>query len=309
MKKNFILVALCLMNVALIAQEDYELRTLTFEDADYRGTASNAATYWSDLVPASAYGNGNGHDTWWDEGNTELTYTPSSTALFPGYGGHALSNYVGNDLSLGYYMYDLQAYNVAGGVNGSNNFCVHFGYLDDSGMGMMSELVYFTFADGVERTIDHMYVTNTTYVFNLLENGDGWMIPSGGVSDNCWYKIIAYGYNLANQLTDTAEFVLWEHGKGIQEWTPWDLSVLGNVARVEFNLVGSDELYASGYGLGAPGYFAYDNVAVRFPHNSTSLPNPHSPLPRTNSQKILRNGQLFILREGRYYTITGQEIQ
>ena len=43
--------------------------------------------------------------------------------------------------------------------------------------------------------------------------------------------------------------------------------------------------------------------------NPTSLPNPHSPLPIANSQKILRNGQFFILREGRYYTITGQEIQ
>ena len=33
MKKIFFLGALCLMNVALMA-EDYELRTLTFEDAD-----------------------------------------------------------------------------------------------------------------------------------------------------------------------------------------------------------------------------------------------------------------------------------
>ena len=54
------------------------------------------------------------------------------------------------------------------------------------------------------------------------------------------------------------------NGVGVQDWTKWDLSVLGNVTRVEFNLIGSDELYASGYGLGAPGYFAYDDVAVRF---------------------------------------------
>jgi hypothetical protein len=213
MKKTFFWAALCLMNVALTAQEDYELRTLTFEDTDYRGTAANAATYWSDLIPATAYGNGNGHNAWSDEGNTFLSYTPSPTALFPGYGGHALSNYVGNDLSQGYYMNDLQAYHVQGGANNSSNFCVHFGYLDDSGMGMMSELVYFAFADGIERTIDHMYVTNTTYAYSLLENGDGWMIPGGGVTDECWFKIIAYGYNAANQLTNTAEFMLWD-----QDW-------------------------------------------------------------------------------------------
>ena len=36
------------------------------------------------------------------------------------------------------------------------------------------------------------------------------------------------------------------------------------MGHVEFNLVGSEELYESGYGLGAPGYFAYDDVAVIF---------------------------------------------
>ena len=71
----------------------------------------------------------------------------------------------------------------------------------EAAMVMMSELVYFAFADGIERTIDHMYVTNTTYAYSLLENGDGWMIPGGGVTDECWFKIIAYGYNAANQLT------------------------------------------------------------------------------------------------------------
>ena len=147
---------------------DYDLRVLTFEDSAYKGSASNAATYWSDLIADSEYGNGNGRNAWWDEDNTELSFTPSATALFPGYGGHAVSNYVGDDLSQGDYMHDLQAYAVDGGANGSKNFCVHFGYIDDSGMGMMNELVGFEFEDGAERVIDHMWVTNTTYVYSLL---------------------------------------------------------------------------------------------------------------------------------------------
>lgn len=245
---------------------NYDLRVLTFEDGDYCGSATNAATYWSDFIPTdSQYGNGHGQYSWYDEGNTELAFTPSRTALFPGYGGHALSNYVGSDLSLGNYMYDLQAYNVAGGANGSKNFCVHFGYLDDSGLGMMNELVYFHFEDGVARVIDHMYVTNITYVYNILTNGDGWMVQSGGVREDTWLKIVAYGYDQNDNLTGTSEFYLWEEGrKGVKDWTRWNLSSLGKVCRVEFNLIGSDELYESGYGLGAPGYFAYDDVAVRF---------------------------------------------
>ncbi|MBQ5875607.1 MAG: DUF4465 domain-containing protein [Alistipes sp.] len=242
-----------------------EVRVLTFEDKDYKGSASNAESYWSDLISSSEYGNGNGRDSWCDEGNTELAFYPSRTALFPGYGGHAISNYVGDDLSQGNYMYDLQAYAVEGGAHDSENFAVHFGYLDDSGMGMQNELIYFEFDDGVARTIDHMYVTNTTYVYNILANGDGWMVPSGGVSEDCWFKIIAYGYDEDDNQTATAEFILWDKGrKGVKEWTKWDLSSLGKVARVEFNLVGSEALYESGYGLGAPGYFAYDDVAVIF---------------------------------------------
>lgn len=245
---------------------DYDLRVLTFEDGDYKGSADNSATYWSDFIPADTqYGNGHGHYAWYDEGNTELAFTPSTTALFPGYGGHALSNYVGSDLSQGDYMHDLQAYNVAGGANGSENFCIHFGYIDDSGLGMMNELVYFHFEDGVARVIDHMYVTNITYVYNILTNGDGWMVKSGGVGEDTWLKIVAYGYDQNDNLTGTSEFYLWEEGrKGVKDWTRWDLSSLGKVCRVEFNLIGSDELYESGYGLGAPGYFAYDDVAVRF---------------------------------------------
>ncbi len=243
----------------------YELRTLTFEDEDYKGTASNATSYWSDFIDAdSQCGNGNGRYSWWDEGNTELSFTPSQTAMFPGYGGHALSNHVGSDLSLGNYMYDLQAYKVEGGANGSKNFCVHFGYVDDSGLGMQNELVYFEFQDGKARVIDHMYVTNTTYVYNILTNGDGWMGPTGGVSEDCWFKIVAYGYDSNDNPTGTSEFYLWKEGrKGVEDWTKWNLADLGKVARVEFNLIGSEELYESGYGLGAPGYFAYDDVAVR----------------------------------------------
>ena len=245
------------VSVDLSKVELYDLRTLTFEGEP-----------WTALIPDSEYGNGNGQYDWDDEGNTALSFTRNPNALFPGYGGHAISNYTGSDLSQGDYMHDLQAYNVTGGANGSENFCVHFGYIDDSGMGMMNNLLGFEFEGGVARTIESMYVTNTTYVYNILENGDGWMVPVGGVSDDCWLKVVAYGYDDSDadddEYTNSVEFTLWENGQGVKEWTKWDLSGLGKVVEVRFNLIGSDELYASGYGLGAPGYFAYDDVVVRF---------------------------------------------
>ena len=253
--KTFDTGELARVSVDLSKVELYEMRTLTFE-----------GDYWTALIPDSEYGNGNGQYDWDDEGNTALSFTRNPNALFPGYGGHAISNYTGSDLSQSDYTHDLQAYNVTGGANGSENFCVHFGYLDDSGMGMMNELVGIEFDDGKARTIESMYVTNTTYVYNLLENGDGWQVPTGA-GENSWYKIVAYGYDDVEAADDehisTAEFTLWENGEGVSEWTKWDLSGLGKVAKVRFNLVGSDDLYTQ-YGLGVAGYFAYDDVTVRF---------------------------------------------
>ena len=246
------------VDLAEKTQEFYdELRTLTFE-----------GNYWTNLISDGEYGYGNGQYDWRDVGNTELAFNRNPYALYPGYGGHAISKYTGSDLSQGDYTHDLQAYNVTGGANGSENFCVHFGYIDDSGMGMMNELIGIEFGDDKAHVIESMYVTNTTYVYNILENGDGWMVPVGGVSDDCWLKVVAYGYDDSDadddEYTKSVEFTLWENGQGVKEWTKWDLSGLGEVVEVRFNLIGSDELYASGYGLGAPGYFAYDDVVVRF---------------------------------------------
>lgn len=253
--KTFDTGELARVSVDLSKVELYEMRTLTFEGEP-----------WTALIPDSEYGNGNGQYSWYDEDNTKLAFYTNPSALFPGYGGHAISNYTGSDLSQGDYMHDLQAYNVTGGANGSDNFCVHFGYLDDSGVGMMNELVGIEFGDNKAHVIESMYVTNTTYVYNLLENGDGWQVPTGA-GENSWYKIVAYGYDsvdAADEDYDTSvEFTLWENGEGVSEWTKWDLSGLGKVVKVRFNLVGSDDLYGD-YGLGVAGYFAYDDVTVRF---------------------------------------------
>ncbi len=252
------------VNLAEKTQEFYELRTLTFEDADYVG--SEGSTYWSDFIPTSGqYGSGHGSYSWYDEGNTELLFYPVA-GDFGYYAGHAgISNYVGTDWeNEGNYMYDLQAYNVTGGHSGEN-FNTHFGYVDETSYGMNNNMPSFEFDDGVARVIDHMWVTNTTYVYNQLQAaGFG---STYVLSDESTYKIVAYGYDSlaadAEPVTST-EFYLLEKGKKfVTEWTKWDLSSLDKVVKVAFNLVGSDDMVGD-YGLAVPGYFAYDDVAVRF---------------------------------------------
>ena len=105
-----------------------------------------------------------------------------------------------------------------------------------------------------------MYVTNTCYVLNSLLYGDGFAPPA---TDESLFKIVAYGYDAADNQTASTELVLCKGTEAITEWVKFDLSVLGKVAKVVFNFAPSDDLVGI-YGMNTPAYFAYDDVAVRF---------------------------------------------
>ncbi len=270
----------------------YELRVLTFEDGTekfepYECQFFYAMSYteeyktiekWSDYIPRDGqYGNGHGAYEWYDEGNTELAFVKPTIDSWWGISGHAgISDYVGTDEDIAdfaddnmLFMIDLQAYNVAGGANGSKNFCSQYGYLDPdeyatqySPQGVLPGLQFY---DEEPRVIDHMYVTNTTYAYAIITRGECDFGGSYEYTDESTFKIVAYGYDSMDDPEPTmTEFYLLNTGKRmVTDWTKWDLSVLGKVVRVEFNLVACYEGYGS-YGLVIPAYFAYDDVAVRF---------------------------------------------
>ena len=264
----------------------YELRVLTFEDADYKGGTNFAGkSDWSSLIDSPQYGgsmlygDGSGFDTlekaykWTDSGNTEL-----SSRLCNGYGsycywsgGHAVSNYASSDyVTNGDFNHQLTVYKAGaegdvrtgGGHNGSNNFAVHYGYKDGSQFNKTTELPALSFSDGMARVIDHMYVNNICYALNCYLNGNG---LTAKIGDDDWVKLIATGYD-GEAKTGEASIYLCNGPKNIvTDWTKFDLSGLGAVTKVEFNVTGSSD---NGYGFSQPAYFAYDDVAVRFDPNA-----------------------------------------
>ena len=255
---------------------DYELRVLTFEDEDAKFTpysldyANKTISKWSELVDDAQYGgtltyNNYGEATyyWYDENNTEIEH--SFTTPYWG-GGHAISNFVIENyetLPNGYYgWYELQFATPIGGHNNSKNFCVHNGYQDDYNSQIYDgKLAWFSFKDGKEQVVDHMFVTNTCYVLNSLMYGDGFNSPA---TDDTWVKIVAYGYNANEEEVGTSEFYLCNTGRRfVTDWQKWDLSSLGKVNKIVFNFAASDDQIGS-YGLNCPAYFAYDDVAVQF---------------------------------------------
>ena len=299
---------------AFAAEPDYELRVLTFEDADYKGGTNFAGgNNWTSLIDSPQYGgkmlygeSGGGVDSvdaaykWTDKNNTWLSNT-----LSEGYGswcywsgGHAVSNYVSGEISkyggfesqLTVYKKDVSGLErTGGGHNGSNNFAVHYGYADNSGYGLTeASLPALTFADGTARVIDHMYVNNTDYALNCYIDGNG---LTAKIGDDDWVKLVATGYNAAGEKTGTASIYLCNGPKNIMmDWTKWDLSGLGKVLKVTFNVTGSSD---NGYGFSQPAYFAYDAVAVRFEKAAAVVPATGVTLDKTTLN--LMTGETAVL--------------
>ncbi len=199
---------------------------------------------------------------WYDQNNTELFHVfPEAFGTYCYWsGGHALSNYGVDDFeAAGGYEQQLTVLGTPGGSghNGSANFVMHNGYIDNGPYCMLETLPALEFYDGVARVVDHMWVTNSTYAINSYVNGTAYS-PAASATD--WVKIVATG-NRADGSTATAEFYLLKDGVPVTEWTFWNLSTLGEVVSIEFNLTGSSD---NGYGFSQPSYFAYDDVAVRF---------------------------------------------
>ena len=286
------------LRVLTFEDEDAQFSEYTL---DYAGAT---ITTWSDLVDDPQYGGPltyadymSAEYHWYDEGNTELAHTfPNNYAYCFWGGGHAISNYwgegwsdedrdthiakyygedyvaenAGNDAMLGWFNLQMM---VPVQAHSGENFAVHYGYKDF--YSYVENLPELRFEDGEMHVIDHMYVINTNYTLNQLYNGvkseagntfgGNWE----GLTEDAWLKIVAYGFDdvdadaYAEPISEV-EFYLVQGENVVTDWQKWDLSALGEVAKVRFNFQYSDEMGGK-YGFTIPGYFAYDDVAVRFP--------------------------------------------
>ena len=288
-----------LYELRVLTFEDEDAKFSTY-NLDYAGVE---ITNWSELIDDPQYGGPltyadfmSAEYHWYDEGNTELTHTfPDNYAYCFWGGGHAISNYwgagwadedrdshiakyygedyvtenAGNDAMLGWFNLQLM---IPVKAHSGNNFAVHYGYKDF--YSYVENLPEISFGDGEARVIDHMWVTNTNYTLNQLYNGvkseagnsfgGNWE----GLTEDAWLKIVAQGFDdvdadaYAEPISEV-EFYLVQGENVVTDWQKWDLSGLGAVKKVRFNFLYSDEM-GGRYGFTIPGYFAYDDIAVRF---------------------------------------------
>ena len=290
------------LRVLTFEDKDAKFSPYYLEYAD--GWAGRFISKWSELIDDPQYSGPllYGNDAmdamyyWYDEGNTELYHMfPDNYAYCFWGGGHAISNYWGagyadedrNGHILKYYGQSfLDQWVGKPGADGAlgwfcvqlmtptaphsgENFAVHYGYKDE--MSFIENLPEISFYDCEPRVIDHMYVTNTNYTLNQLHNGvkseEGNSFGGNwsGLKDDAWLKIVAQGFASVDddEPTTEAEFYLVNGYHVVESWEKWDLSELGKVAKVRFNFLYSEDMGGK-YGFTIPGYFAYDDIAVRF---------------------------------------------
>ncbi|WP_435007786.1 DUF4465 domain-containing protein [Tundrisphaera lichenicola] len=175
------------------------------------------------------------------------------------------------------------------GHGGSGNYGVGFGAdaltpnladptpFDPSSLADLKALPNFSLAAG--SMIEGMYVTNTTYAYLSMTQGDAFgTTPFGGPSGNDpdYLLLTAYGTTASGEILKTSvDFYLADYQSSdpgaryiVDDWRYMDLSGLKGATSIYFNISGSKNGL---YGLNTPTFFALDDI--RF---STAVPEPSS---------------------------------
>lgn len=122
------------------------------------------------------------------------------------------------------------------------------------------------FTDETLHSVTGVYVTNSTYTYLSMRDGDSYAKKFGGESGNeqDWFLLTAIGYDADGKETGKTEIYLADLRSDdnsqdyiANNWRWFDLSVLGKVASINFSLSSSDN---GEYGMNTPNYFCLDRL-------------------------------------------------
>ena len=105
------------------------------------------------------------------------------------------------------------------------------------------------------------YITNSSYAYTSMTNGDA---SAKKFDKGDWFKLTITGYDAEDNKTATKEYYLADLRDEktayiINDWRYVDLSVLGEVAKIGFELTSTDN---GSWGMNTPAYFCFDNFGA-----------------------------------------------
>jgi hypothetical protein len=145
---------------------------------------------------------------------------------------------------------------TASGVNDSENYAVVY----------TSGELTMEFDDPV--SLSGFYVTNATYTYLAMKNGDDYSKKFGGPdgTDPDYFKLVVSGTDINDEKTEVIEFYLADFTADtdssdyiLKTWEWVDLSNLGVVKNIQLKLESSD---VGDWGMNTPAYFCIDNFTV-----------------------------------------------
>lgn len=153
---------------------------------------------------------------------------------------------------------------AGGGAQGSSNYAI--AYLGAPVVRLSAPSV-----------VDSVEVSNTTYTALSMLQGDSFAKKFGGDTgdDADFLKLTFVGLDLAGQETGRVDFFLADYRFAdnrldhvVRDWTRVNLSGLGTVAALRFEMSSSD---VGSFGMNTPAYFAIDNLTVS---SVSAVPEP-----------------------------------
>ena len=139
------------------------------------------------------------------------------------------------------------------GVSGSANYAVAY----------PNPVSTIAFKDTI---VSGVYVTNSTYAYLSMKNGDSYAKKFGGETgtDPDWFLLTIEGFDSSNKSTGKVYFNLADFAYSISSndyivntWRWVNLKSLGRISKLEFSLRSSDN---GSWGMNTPGYFCIDNL-------------------------------------------------
>lgn len=245
---------------------------------------------WADGVETALYSGG-------------YAFANVPNKAYNAFNGYVISADKSNEAT-GEYMID-QFRSAAGGAYEGDNFAIAYYSAPSSWYAGYKDPISLTYT--AARTVTGFYVTNSAYTMDAIRHGD---YANEAFGEGDYLSLTIKGYN-GETATGEVVFYLADYRSAdeserfaLKEWKWLDLSRLGAVTRLEFEMFTTK---SDAYGFTTPTYFCLDNFGGVAPSQGTGVGNTFG-----NRQPVKRieSGMLYIVMpDGKQFNAQGELVK